>query len=135
MYSKLFVLMGVSWMSECVDVELHGDQEDVQNFGFFTEVQLTLLSLKEKIHIKMFYLIQLLYYSDMFKQSTHWICEILECLLIAYFCYFNQTIIILLFKCLCRLQLTHYYKRNSYSCRYEVIKTLIYTSSKSRKKN
>jgi hypothetical protein len=45
--------MGVSWMSECVDVELHGEQEDVQNFGFFTEVQLTLLSLKEKIHLKM----------------------------------------------------------------------------------
>ena len=120
LYSKLFVLMGVSWMSECVDVELHGDQEDVQNFGFFTEVQLKSLSLKEKIHIKMFYLIQLLYYSDMFKQSTHWICEILECLLLAYFRCFNETIIILLFKCLCRLQLTHYYKRNSYSRRYEV---------------
>ncbi len=77
-----------------------------------------------------------MYYSDMFKQSTHWICEILECLLLAYFCCFNQTIIILLFKCLCRLQLTHYYKRNSYSCRYEVqvIQTLIYMYIKQEQK-
>jgi hypothetical protein len=38
LYSKLFVLMGISWLSECVDAELHGDHSTIGGCDLFTEV-------------------------------------------------------------------------------------------------
>jgi hypothetical protein len=38
LYSKLFVLMGISWLSECVDAGLHGDHSTVEGCNLSTEV-------------------------------------------------------------------------------------------------
>ena len=43
LYLKLFMLMGISWMSECIHVELHGDHTKVGNCSIYTEVSLVLL--------------------------------------------------------------------------------------------
>ena len=38
LYLKLFMLMGISWISECIHVELHGDHAKMETCNIYIEV-------------------------------------------------------------------------------------------------
>ena len=42
LYLKLFLLMGISWLSEYIHAESHGDHTNLENCNFYAEVQTTL---------------------------------------------------------------------------------------------
>ncbi len=38
LFAKLFVIMGITWIGECIHVLLHGDHSDVKECNFYAEV-------------------------------------------------------------------------------------------------
>ena len=38
LFTKLFLIMGLSWLSECIHIELHGDHSDLHHCNFYFEV-------------------------------------------------------------------------------------------------
>jgi hypothetical protein len=40
LFSKLFVIMGITWIGEGIHVLLHGDHSDVEDCSFYSEVTL-----------------------------------------------------------------------------------------------
>ena len=43
LFTKLFLIMGLSWLSECIHIELHGDHTNMKNCNFYVEVFLRIL--------------------------------------------------------------------------------------------
>ena len=43
LFTKLFLIMGLSWFSECIHIELHGDHTNMKNCNFYVEVFLRIL--------------------------------------------------------------------------------------------
>ncbi len=46
LFLKLFVIMGITWIGECIHVLLHGDHSDLEDCSFYSEVKLTTKILK-----------------------------------------------------------------------------------------
>ena len=42
LFTKLFVIMGITWIGECLHVFVHGDHHDWEQCSFYTEVEFTL---------------------------------------------------------------------------------------------
>ena len=40
LFTKLFVIMGLSWLSECIHFKLHGDHSDLHDCNVATEVKI-----------------------------------------------------------------------------------------------
>jgi hypothetical protein len=38
LFSKLFVIMGITWIGECIHVQLHGDHSHLEDCSFYSEV-------------------------------------------------------------------------------------------------
>ena len=38
LFSKLFVIMGITWICECLHVQVHGDHSDVKECNYYSEV-------------------------------------------------------------------------------------------------
>ena len=43
LFTKLFLIMGITWLSECIHIELHGDHSDMVHCNFYLEVFLRIL--------------------------------------------------------------------------------------------
>ena len=43
LFTKLFLIMGITWLSECIHVELHGDHTNMEHCNFHLEVFLRVL--------------------------------------------------------------------------------------------
>ena len=43
LFTKLFLIMGLSWLSECIHIELHGDHQDLHDCNFYLEVFLRVI--------------------------------------------------------------------------------------------
>lgn len=43
LFTKLFLIMGLSWLSECIHIELHGDHTDMVYCNFYLEVFLRVI--------------------------------------------------------------------------------------------
>ena len=43
LFTKLFLIMGLSWLSECIHIELHGDHQNMEYCNFYLEVFLRVL--------------------------------------------------------------------------------------------
>jgi hypothetical protein len=38
LFAKLFVIMGITWIGECIHVQLHGDHSHLEDCSFISEV-------------------------------------------------------------------------------------------------
>ena len=39
LFAKLFVVMGITWIGECIHVQLHGDHSELEDCSFYSEVK------------------------------------------------------------------------------------------------
>jgi len=39
LFAKLFLIMGITWIGECIHVELHGDHSEIEECNFYSEVK------------------------------------------------------------------------------------------------
>jgi hypothetical protein len=38
LFFKLFIIMGITWMGDCIHLLVHGDHEHLENCSFYSEV-------------------------------------------------------------------------------------------------
>jgi hypothetical protein len=55
LFTKLFVIMGISWLSECIHFELHGDHKSLKECNMLSEVTNYSFNKRKKLIQKYFY--------------------------------------------------------------------------------